>query len=107
MSKKVILIWPYAKNKDASTPLWALSIGAYLKKRIPDIEIHILDEQIISSDLITKRIYQIKPDVVGISISHNYYKSALVFARNAKLVESRVVFGGVYATAMAKEIILK
>ena len=106
MKKRVFLIWPYTKkNKVPQTPLWALSLGTYLKERIPDIEIHILDGQVTAPEAILKKISQLKPDIGGISLSHHYYKNALRFARKAKSVGAKVVFGGVYATALKREIL--
>ena len=104
MPKRIALIWPYAR-KNFQTPLWALSLGAYLRKKIPDIEIDILDEQIEPVDTIFKKISRIKPDIVGISLSYTYYEDALKFARKAKLGGAKVVFGGTYASVFKKEIL--
>jgi anaerobic magnesium-protoporphyrin IX monomethyl ester cyclase len=107
MKKRIILIWPHiGKGKTPLSPLWALSLSSYLKKYISDIEIRILDEQIVSSKLILKEINQFKPNIVGISLSYNHYSRALFFARKAKLLNAKVVVGGAFASALAKEILL-
>jgi len=107
MQKKIALIWPnhHRKSTNPLTPLWALSLGTYLKEKIPDIKIRILDGQIISSGVILKKISQFKPDIVGISLSYCYYKKALMFAKKAKSLGAKVVFGGNYAAATKKEIL--
>lgn len=69
------------------------------------MEIYILDEQITAAEVILRKISQLRPDIVGISLSHEYYRDALKFARRAKSVCARVVFGGVYATVLKKEIL--
>jgi len=106
MNKKVALIWPFHINKkNPLPPLWALSLGTYIKEKRPDIKIYILDEQIIPTQTILRKINELKPDIVGISVSYNYYKKALMFARQAKLLGAKVVFGGSYASVFKKEIL--
>lgn len=107
MQKKIVLIWPFRPRKDEElvTPLWAFSLGAYLRKKIPDIKISVLDEQVVSSVTILRNIDKFKPDIVGISLLHDYYENALNFARKAKLKGAQVIFGGAYATAQRKEIL--
>jgi len=108
MVKKICLIWPTRRNKEEYCfPLWAISLATYLKKKKPDIDIYILDGQIYDSETIIKKIQEIKPEIVGISSSYNFYKDSLKFAREAKLINARVVLGGVFATSMKNEILIK
>jgi len=51
---------------------------------------------------ILKKIDYLKPDIVGISLSHEYYADASKFARKAKSTGAKVVFGGAYATSLKK-----
>lgn len=113
MQKTVVLIWPWIDIKndsiplqiqDTRTPLWSLALGTYLKERVPNVKIHILDERIIDYKTIVKKINYFKPDIVGISLSYLNYEKALMFARKAKLLNAKVVFGGGYATIFKKEI---
>jgi len=113
MQKTVALIWPWVdiekdsiplQIQDTRTPLWALALGTYLREKVPNVKIHILDERIIDSRAIIKKINHLKPDIVGISLSYLNYEKSLMFARKAKLLNAKVVFGGGYATIFKKEI---
>ena len=113
MQKTVVLIWPWVNIKndsiplqiqDTRTPLWALALGTYLREKVPNVKIHILDERIIDSRAIMKKINHLKPDIVGISLSYLNYEKSLIFARKVKLLNAKVVFGGGYATIFRKEI---
>ena len=113
MQKTVVLIWPWVNIKndsiplqihDTRTPLWALALGTYLKEKVPNVKIHILDERIIDSRAIMKKINHLKPDIVGISLSYLNYEKSLMFAKRAKSLNAKVVFGGGYATIFRKEI---
>ena len=103
--RKILFLWPYHEKREPLPPLWALALGTYIKTRLPDVKIRILDEQITPAQIILNKIDGFKPDIVGISPSHAYYQSALKFARKAKSIGSRVVFGGAYATVVKQEIL--
>ncbi|MFH1551535.1 MAG: radical SAM protein [bacterium] len=107
MKNRILLIWPHlaAKERLLATPLWSLCLAAYLKSKISNIDIRILDGQINSLDTISREINRFKPDIVGISPLIHHYNIALEFARKSKLTGARVVFGGEYASAFRKEIL--
>jgi len=113
MQKTVVLIWSWIdiekdsiplQIQDTRTPLWALALGTYLKEKVPNVKIYILDERIIDSRAIIKKINHLKPDIVRISLSYLNYEKSLMFARKAKLLNAKVVFGGGYAAIFRKEI---
>lgn len=108
MVKNICLIWPAIEIRNKYPlhfPLWALSLSAYLKERIPNINIHILDQQIYKKQTIINKMNKIKPEIVGISPSYRLYKDSLYFARKAKKNGSKVVLGGSFASSMKREIL--
>jgi radical SAM superfamily enzyme YgiQ (UPF0313 family) len=91
-----------SRSKDFP-PLGLLSIATYLKNKIPDVEVEILDGEILSLKEIENRI---KGNVVGIGVNILNYINALELARIAKENGATVALGGAHATALA-DVILK
>jgi anaerobic magnesium-protoporphyrin IX monomethyl ester cyclase len=84
-------------------PLGLVSIATYLKHQFPDSNIEVLDGEMLSRDEIVGRL---KPNsFVGIDTKTPNYESALEIAKKAKRLESIVVFGGVYASAVPDRIL--
>jgi len=86
-------------------PLWAISIGTFLTKKISKIHLKILDGQLLSFSDIKKQIIKEKPDFVGISPKDKTYKRALRLARISKQTGAKVILGGLYADSLAREVI--
>ena len=86
-------------------PLWALSLATYLRDRMSEAEIRILDGQMLKISDILKELDRITPDIVGLGPIWLNYKNALAIARQSKKIKSRVIMGGHYATGLAKEIL--
>ena len=83
-------------------PLGLLSIATYTKQQLPDTNIEVLDGELITNKEI---IEQLKPNaVIGIDTKTPNYASAVEIARVAKEMGSKVVFGGVYASAIPEKI---
>ncbi len=83
-------------------PLCLVSIATYVKQQFPDAEVEILDGEFLSNDDIIGRL---KPNsVVGIETKTPNYESALKLAKAAKDIGSKVVLGGVYASAIPERI---
>jgi anaerobic magnesium-protoporphyrin IX monomethyl ester cyclase len=109
---KVQLIQPekdpgYGNNSRSGCylPLGLLSIANYLKKKDSSLDIEVLDGELISNQEI---ISQLKENsIVGIETKALNYESALEIARTAKEKNSKVVLGGVYASALPQIIIDK
>jgi radical SAM superfamily enzyme YgiQ (UPF0313 family) len=116
---KVVLINTYGEDKDVSRvshlpfripvgphyPLGITSIAAYLRKKLPNLSIKVFDEQIYSSADIKKELEKIRPDIVGLNCMFRNYKGILELAHHAKRSGARVLIGGNYASALAKEIL--
>jgi len=85
-------------------PIGIVSVATYLKNKIPEIEIHVFDEQLWTTDKIEAAIKIIKPAVVGIGCMFKSYPKVLKFARTAKKLGSNVVIGGQYGASLRREI---
>lgn len=84
-------------------PMGIMSIAAWLRKRIPGLEIQLINqrEDNCPADEIARRIIAFRPDIVGLSALTN---SALAMARVAELVGSAcpratIMIGGPHAAA--------
>jgi len=82
-----------------------LSLATYLRDRMSEAEIRILDGQMLKISDILKELDRITPDIVGLGPIWLNYKNALAIARQSKKIKSRVIMGGHYATGLAKEIL--
>lgn len=88
----------HGANDGAYYPVGLLTIGTYLKRKFPSIEISIIDRH---------HDYKTIPNasIVGISASSTLnYKNVLKCATEAKRNGSIVVFGGPHATLLADQI---
>jgi len=85
-------------------PLGLISIGTYLKETIPKAEVELFDGELMTTKQIVQRL---KPNsLLGIDTKTPTYSSAIEIAKKAKQLGCKVVFGGVYASAIP-EIIAK
>ncbi len=84
---------------------WSLSLAAYLRRAISNVNLEIIDGAIITTDVIFSKIKNRKYDIIGLSPTVVNYKENLEIARFAKKYGARVVLGGHYATAIRKEIL--
>lgn len=87
-------------------PLWMLSVGTYLKSKLPDIELKLFDGAYQKTEEIIEDIDNQKPEFVGLSPMLLSYNNTLSIARAAKKVGARVILGGHHATGLRREIIL-
>ena len=97
-----------SKDYEYITPLWALTLATYLKERINDLEVKIIDGRIgkfIDMKEIIKEIRRFKPDFVGISPKFTNYSNALEAARIGKKVGAKIILGGAHALHLKKEIL--
>ena len=84
-------------------PLGILSIGTYIKKNNPGVEVEILDgNNVLSLDEVKSKI---DADLVGISATAVGYDHAIEVAKVAKKRGARVILGGTAATPLANEIL--
>jgi radical SAM superfamily enzyme YgiQ (UPF0313 family) len=112
--KKIILIEPpyqfFRKvtiNGFSLPLLWMMCLSTYLKERMgKNISIEYLDGQILTTEQILKQLEKSKPDFVGLCPKYSSYANALIIARAAKKLGSRVIMGGPHAGPLAKEILL-
>lgn len=87
------------------SPLWALSLSTFLKKKIPKVSLTILDARIFPESKLEKWVKDNRPDIAGISPKFLTYGSTLKAARIFKKFGAKVVLGGMHATALKNEIL--
>jgi len=81
-------------SKDVIEPLNLLDIAAYLKKKIPSIEIKIIDR---AYDNVIKEILKFNPDIIGISAMTVEYPLAIKLCKTIKeKMQVTVIIGGVH-----------
>lgn len=107
---KVQLIQPttgeYRSNSRSGCypPLGLISIATYIRQECPSVEVEILDGELISDDEIIARL---DSDIVGLNTNTVTYPQAIKIAAAAKKRGSKVVLGGVYASAIPDLILSK
>lgn len=89
----------------AVPPLWALYLGTYLKERIRDVKIDILDCQFFSMDKLEEWTKKNKPDFAGISPKFLNYESTIRAARIFKKYNAKVVLGGTHSNSLRNGIL--
>jgi len=97
-----------SKDYEYITPLWALALATYLKERIPNLKIKIIDGRIGKfgeTKEIIEEIKEQKPDFIGISPKFTNYSNALEAARVGKKVGAKIILGGAHALHLRKEIL--
>jgi len=83
-------------------PLGLVSIATYSRQQFPDADIEILDGELMTNQEIIRKL---KPKaIIGIDTKTPNYVSALEIAYAAKNIGCKIVLGGVYASAIPKEI---
>lgn len=107
---KVQLIQPttgkYRSNSRSGCypPLGLISIATYIRQECPSVEVEILDGELISDDEIIARL---DSDIVGLNTNTVTYPQAVKIAAAAKKCGSKVILGGVYASAIPDLILSK
>jgi len=107
---KVQLIQPttgeYRSNSRSGCypPLGLILIATYIRQECPSVEVEILDGELISDDEIIARL---DSDIVGLNTNTVTYPQAIKIAAAAKKRGSKVVLGGVYASAIPDIILSK
>ncbi|MBW2647013.1 MAG: radical SAM protein [Deltaproteobacteria bacterium] len=107
---KVQLIQPttgeYRSNSRSGCypPLGLISIATYIRQECPSVKVEILDGELISDDEIIARL---DSDIVGLNTNTVTYPQAIKIAAAAKKRGSKVVLGGVYASAIPDIILSK
>ncbi len=86
-------------------PLGVNIIGSYLKEKLPNTPLLILDDQLLSTNEIKKEIKKFKPTIVGIGSMFTGYEKSLILARECKKIKAKVVFGGHYPSSIYQEIL--
>lgn len=100
------LVFPRFKYISGDPPLGIAYIAAYLKKRMPDIEVSIIDTTWTRSlEVVRKNLDDISPDIVGIYLDTIMYRDGIRIARMARENGAFVVAGGPHAT-MAHESVI-
>ena len=95
---------PDLKNSRAGCypPIALVALASFLKSKIPDISVEILDGDLLDHQELKSRI---RGDLIGISPHILSYHNALSIAGEAKKNGALVVLGGNHATMIAEAII--
>jgi anaerobic magnesium-protoporphyrin IX monomethyl ester cyclase len=103
--RKIQLAFPSGGSKLSSTgvlpPLGILSLGTYLKRAMPELEVEVLDGELLGD----RTIDLLDGDVLGISTTGANYYNGIVLARAAKRKGMRNVLGGPHATVKHEQIL--
>jgi len=98
--------YPTLKSQLAEMPpLWALSLGTYLKVKIPGIRIKIIDGKYSEFKKIKAKIADYKPDFVGLGPKIQTYSNTLRISHFSKKLGAKVILGGIHATNLRREIL--
>ncbi len=106
---KIQLIQPttgeYRSNSRSGSypPLGLVSIATFINQECPDVDVEIIDGEFVTEDEIISRL---DGDVVGLNSNTITYPQAIKIATIAKERGSKVILGGVYASAIP-ELILR
>lgn len=91
---------------DYSFPaLGVLSLGTWLKRQIPDLEVIVRDGGACSQDRIKEEIGKYNPGLVGVSVLSTSYQNSLDIAKASKDLGSKVVFGNDQAAQLSRSIL--
>jgi radical SAM superfamily enzyme YgiQ (UPF0313 family) len=93
---------PYYHAERTAPPLGLLSIATYLKHKIPELSIEILDGAVLPTG---KIIESLNADWIGFSVNLWNYDVSLRAARKAKESGANIVFGGHHATNVPMQIL--
>lgn len=98
---------PVLQSKGWGTmpPLWALYLGACLKRELPGLSLEVLDEQLLGPGGLRRRLASARYDLACFSPIFLSYADTLPYARLAKRNGALVVYGGNFATPMYREIL--
>ncbi|MBS3099144.1 radical SAM protein [Candidatus Pacearchaeota archaeon] len=91
---------------DYSFPAFGvLSLGTWLKQRMPELEIVVRDGGVHSHERVLEDLYTYNPLIVGVSVLGTSYQNALQIAEAAKCFGATTVFGNDQAAQLARKII--
>ncbi|MBW2995888.1 cobalamin-dependent protein [Candidatus Woesearchaeota archaeon] len=107
---KLLLIYPECECSVTNTHTYSLplglgSIATYCKERMSDLEVKILDGSVMTHEEQRKIVEEFEPDVTGLSPTIGSMHNAYDIGELAKRQDSRVVLGGVHATALWPNIL--
>ena len=103
---KVALVVPSEKNKNFNElciPFSLLSIAAYLRNEIPDVEIKVFDG--LTGCNVDEELFKFQPDIVGVTASTPLITTAYLLGDSLRKNRSDIltVIGGVHASALPEE----
>ena len=101
---KLLLVNPPLDGAFPGLPLGLASLAAYLREA--KIDVHVLDAwaEHLNSETIGRMVEEIKPDLVGITVSTINLESAIVTSRAIKKhLEIPIVIGGPHASALPEQ----
>ena len=103
---RVCLVFPRFKYISGDPPLGIAYIASYLKEKLPDVDMSIIDTTFERSlEIVRKSLEDINPDIVGIYLDTIMYTDGIRIARMAREKGAFVVAGGPHATMAYESVI--
>ena len=103
---RVCLVFPRFKYISGDPPLGIAYIAAYLKEKLPDVDVSIIDTTFDRSlEIVRKSLEDINPDIVGIYLDTIMYTDGIRIARMARENGAFVVAGGPHVTMAPESVI--
>ena len=87
--------------------LGILSLGTWLTKRIPELEVIVRDGGVHDKEKILEDINKFKPGIIGVSVLCTSYKNSLEIANAGKDNGATIIFGNDQAAHLSKSILQK
>ncbi len=104
---KIAFVFPRTRYPSGQPPLGILSLAAYLRERLPDLCIEVIDPTFESRprEMMERRIEEGDYDLVGVSVMTAMLRDAISASLAARRARSRpiVLWGGPHPTVMPEE----
>lgn len=101
---KIILIYPRMKYPSGDPPLGVAYIASYIREKVNNVDVKIIDTTFNSSfEFVKRKLKKENPEIVGIYATTNMIKDAYKIAKIAKRYAKLVVLGGPHPSVLPKE----
>ncbi|MBN1584384.1 MAG: cobalamin-dependent protein [Anaerolineae bacterium] len=101
---KIAFVFPRTRYPSGQPPLGILSLASYLRERIPDIDVDVIDMTFYAnpSETMRRRIEQGNYDIIGLSVMTAMLNEAIEVSRVARAAPSKpiVLWGGPHPTVL-------
>jgi len=106
---KIALVFPRTRYPSGQPPLGILSLAAYLRENLPDVEIRVIDPTFEAhpNEMMKRALEEGDYDIVGLSVMTPMLQEAVYASRIARGARSRpvILWGGPHPTVLPEESI--